>query len=121
MPLKSTFVCPFCFKQKKIQDVQFRCTNRRCVDVPDVEMTRYENGNPENPKTGKPTFSVPSEGQSIPKSAVCSECGSTTYTRVCPSCHNKLPESTLRGKDMIISVVGSLSLIHISEPTRRPG
>lgn len=107
MPLKSTFVCPFCFEQKKIQDVQFRCTNRRCVDVPDVEMTRYENGNPENPKPGKPTFSVPSEGQSIPKSAVCSECGSTTYTKVCPSCHNKLPESTLLGKDMIISVVGS--------------
>lgn len=103
MALKSTFICPFCFEEHHIQDVQFRCTNKRCVDVPDVEMTRYENGNIDNPKPGKPTF----KGVIGSKSAKCPDCGSVSYAIVCPSCHNKLPESTLLGKDMIISVVGS--------------
>ena len=107
MALKSTFICPFCFEQHKIQNIQFRCTNRRCKDVPDVELTRYENGDISIPKMGKPVFKNSSKSLSIPKSAKCPECGSTTYAVVCPSCHNKLPESTLLGKDMIISVVGS--------------
>jgi len=105
--MKSTFICPFCFEQHKISDVQFRCTNRRCKDVPDIEMTRYENGDISIPKMGKPTFKNPAKGINIPKSAKCPECGSATYAIICPSCHNKLPESTLLGKDMIISVVGS--------------
>lgn len=107
MALKSTFICPFCFERHKIQDIQFRCTNRRCKDVPDVEITRYENGDISIPKMGKTTFKNPEKGLLIPKSAKCPECGSSTYAVVCPSCHNKLPESTLLGKDMIISVVGS--------------
>lgn len=107
MALKSTFICPFCFEEHKVSDVQFRCTNRRCKDVEDIELTRYENGDISIPKMGKPTFRVASKGLSIPKSAKCPECGSSTYAVVCPSCHNKLPESTLLGKDMIISVVGS--------------
>lgn len=107
MALKSTFICPFCFEERKISDVQFRCTNRRCKDVEDIELTRYENGDISIPKMGKPTFRSPGNRLSIPKSAKCPECGSSTYAVVCPSCHNKLPESTLLGKDMIISVVGS--------------
>lgn len=107
MALKQTFICPFCFEEHKISDVQFRCTNRRCKDVEDIELTRYENGDISIPKMGKPTFKVQTRGFTIPKSAKCPECGSSTYAVVCPSCHNKLPESTLLGKDMIISVVGS--------------
>lgn len=107
MALKKTFICPFCFEEHKISDVQFRCTNRRCKDVEDIELTRYENGDETIPKMGKPTFQNPKKGIAIPKSAKCPECGSSTYAVVCPSCHNKLPESTLLGKDMIISVVGS--------------
>lgn len=107
MALKQTFICPFCFEEHKISDVQFRCTNRRCKDVEDIELTRYENGDISIPKMGKPTFKVQTKGFTIPKSAKCPECGSSTYAVVCPSCHNKLPESTLLGKDMIISVVGS--------------
>lgn len=106
MVRKSTFICPFCFEQNKLQNIQFRCTNRRCKDTPDVEITRYENGDTSIPKMGKPTFRNPSKAM-VPNSAKCPECGNTTYAVVCPSCHNKLPESTLLGKDMIISVVGS--------------
>lgn len=106
MVRKSTFICPFCFEQNKLQDIQFRCTNKRCKDIPDIEITRYENGDTSIPKMGKPTFGSPSRIM-LPNSAKCPECGNITYAVICPSCHNKLPESTLLGKDMIISVVGS--------------
>lgn len=108
MGMKTTFICPYCFEKHKLSEVQFRCTNKRCKDFDDVEMTKYENGNLKMPKQGKKTFSVPSKNAfSVPQSAKCPECGNTTYKHVCPSCHNELPESTLTGKDMIISVVGS--------------
>ena len=108
MALKSTFICPYCFEEHKISLAQFRCTNRRCKDVDDVEMTKYENGNLRMPKQGKSCFVSPSNKPfSVPKSADCPECKQKTHRVVCPSCHNTLPESTLLGRDMIISVVGS--------------
>lgn len=108
MALKTTFICPYCFEKHKISEVQFRCTNRRCNDFDDVEMTRYENGNSKMPKQGKRTFTASVKaGLSVPQSAACPECGKITYKHICPSCHNELPESTLNGKDMIISIVGS--------------
>ena len=61
--------------------------------------TKYENGDISIPKMGKPTFKATNKGLSIPTSAKCPECGSLTYAIVCPSCHNKLPESTLLGRD----------------------
>lgn len=107
MALKSKFICPFCFEEHKLSEAQFRCTNRRCKDVPDMELTKYENGDESNPMQRKICFPVQMKGMTFPKSGKCPECGSDSYAVVCPSCHNKLPESTLMGKDMIISVVGS--------------
>jgi len=105
---KAAFICPYCFGKHKLTTARFRCTNRRCKDVDDVEMTRYENGDINKPKQGKPCFSATSKNPfSIPKSSECPECKHKTFKIVCPSCHNTLPESTLLGRDMIISVVGS--------------
>lgn len=108
MAPKTTFICPYCFEKHKLSEVQFRCTNKRCNDYDDVEMTTYENGNLKMPLKGKRTFTVPTKNAfSVAQSGKCPDCGNTTYKRVCPSCHNELPESSLTGKDMIISVVGS--------------
>lgn len=97
------FICPYCFERRKISEVQFRCTNRRCKDFDDVEITRYENGNLNLPKQGKRTFTPAGR---LKTSADCPECGNKTYKRICPACHNELPDSTLDGEDMIISIVG---------------
>ena len=51
--MKSTFICPYCFEKHNLSDVQFRCTNKRCKDYDDIEMTKYENGNLKMPKKGK--------------------------------------------------------------------
>lgn len=108
MASKTTFICPYCFEKHKLSEVQFRCTNRRCKDFDDIEMTKYENGNLKMPKQGKRTFSAAGKTAfTVLKSASCPDCGKTTYKHICPSCHNELPESTLTGRDMIISIVGS--------------
>lgn len=107
MALKPSFICPFCFEESKIEEVQFRCTNRRCRDVPDIELTRYEHGDVLIPKMAKPTFRKLSKWGPKLGAAVCPECDSSTHAFICPACHNKLPLSTLEGRDMIISVVGS--------------
>lgn len=105
---KTTFVCPYCFEKRKLSEVEFRCINQRCADHDDVPITIYESGDVSMPKKGKRTF-LPPKGGGVPRSAQCPDCRQTTYKRVCPACHNELPESTLTGKDMIISVVGSRS------------
>ncbi len=108
MAPKTTFICPYCFEKHKLSEVQFRCTNRRCADFDDIEMTKYENGNLSLPKKGKKTFRAQGKNAfSVAKFGVCPECGKTTYKHVCPSCHNALPESSISGEDMIISIVGS--------------
>ena len=105
---KAAFICPYCFAEHKLTNARFRCTNRRCKDVDDVEMTRYENGDTNKPKRGKNCFSASSKNPlSLPKSAECPECKQKSFKVVCPSCHNTLPESTLLGRDMVISVVGA--------------
>jgi hypothetical protein len=108
--VKMNFICPYCFDQHKITEAQFRCTNKRCKQFPDIEMTKYLKGDEKIPIPGRKTFPVPSNiqytGDLLPN-ANCPECGKKTYMVICPSCHNHLPESTLQGKDMIISIVGS--------------
>lgn len=108
MAFKKTFICPYCFSQHKIKEAEFRCTNKRCKDFDDIEMTTYENGDLNKPLKGKKTFKADSKiSITLPKYAFCPECEKKTFKVVCPSCHNALPEATLFGRDMIISIVGS--------------
>lgn len=102
------FVCPFCFEEHLVRNVQFRCANLKCEDVDDVELTKYENDKSGLPLQRKRTFPSPiTKNYSIPKNASCPDCGRKTSKVICPSCHNNLPESSLVGEDMIISIVGS--------------
>ena len=104
---KQTFICPFCFEERKISELQFRCVNRRCKDVDDIELTKYENGDIKIPKPGKMCFKPEMKAGRFPDFGICPECKKKTYKVVCPACHNTLPESTVAGTDMIISIVGA--------------
>lgn len=105
--MNTSFVCPYCFERHKIEEVQFRCMNRRCKDVPDMEITRYYCGSTSAPRMGKTTFPAIRTGRGIADKAACPVCQSESHMTVCPSCHNKLPEATLSGEDLIIAIVGA--------------
>jgi len=105
--LKQTFICPFCFEKGRLSDLQFRCVNRRCEDVDDIPLTKYENGDIRIPKKGKTCFKVVMKAGVFPDSGECPRCHHKSHKLVCPACHNALPESTILGTDMIISIVGA--------------
>lgn len=108
MALKKTFICPYCFDKINMADIEFRCSYNRCKNTfEDMPMTIYLDGNPQMPYTGKKTFRPKVPVRKIPMSAKCPECHKDTNKIICPSCHNELPESTLTGKDRIISIVGA--------------
>ena len=83
-------VCPYCFEESMIMELKFKCTNRRCtndsVKIFDIGKNNRYNDN---------------------FSEKCPDCGEDSYRVICPNCKNPLPESTLKGKDMIISVIGA--------------
>lgn len=105
--IKSTFICPYCFQTPHISSVEFRCSNKRCEDFDDFPLTVYEQGDTNMPLKDKKTFRPDKKSLSLPTSAICPECNNTTFKYVCPCCHNEIPSSSLTGKDMIISIVGS--------------
>lgn len=93
MSLNSKIICPYCFEEHQLKNLEFKCTYQKCKTAGNKD----ENYFPAGSKAHLSTY---------PVSAVCPECGKTTYKIVCPECKNPLPESTLTGKDMIISIVG---------------
>ena len=107
---KKSFVCPYCLAKNLIWSAQYRCTNKACAEVPDIELTQYENGNTSNPIRKNKTFPAifkKIQFQLIPKHGNCPDCNSKSTKIVCPSCHNSIPESSLLGEDIIFSIVGS--------------
>lgn len=104
--MKSEFICPYCFTKNKTTSVQLQCKNPRCDKEVDMEYTRYMHADETMPTKRGRCFPVKIKGR-LPLSGECPQCGQTSYQAVCPACHNPLPEATLDGTDMIISVVGA--------------
>lgn len=98
------YICPYCYKEHKMNDVHFRCINRQCTDENDAQLAKYK---------GKASylmlkaFPYSGRGGKMPEYADCPACGVATGIRLCPDCHNPLPQSTTEGNDMIISIVGA--------------
>ncbi len=108
--LKATFTCPYCFETHMALQLRLRCSNMLCQDMPDPELTQYERGNLSCPKMGKPVFPFHTGHEppkKLPKTAPCPYCRQEAHKLVCPSCHNTLPETILKGKNMMLSIVGS--------------
>lgn len=89
MNKRKTIVCPYCFEEFAIKQLNFECINKRCKSF----------GN---------AFQISSNNKFEDRfNDVCPDCGQRSYKVVCPNCKNHLPESTLNGDDMIISVIGA--------------
>lgn len=99
------YLCPYCYKENKMADVDFRCTNRQCKEENDQQLADYERKETlVKLMTFRPRKSF---GWKMPEYAECPECGVTTSIRLCPQCHNPLPRTIDESNDMIISVIGA--------------
>lgn len=106
---KRSFICPFCFEKQETKNLEYRCVNQRCKEeTDDIPLTLYMQGDASAPLKRRPFFKgnlmMGHMETGLPR---CPECRTESGTYICPKCHNKIPESTLMGQDMIISVVGA--------------
>ncbi len=102
--------CPWCFQEFKDIEIQFRCINPSCKTVQDVEYAAYHR------LKRAPRMQVtidPDEGAfrnmfgMEADSADCPECGLSTSKKICPLCHNELPDTVGKYRHIHFAVVGS--------------
>lgn len=119
--MKMKYVCPFCFSEHAIGDVEFACDSRMiCAErdangnvvgvpgagEPDKQMQQYKHMS--QAPLGPHHFRARKTSRfSMPESAVCDWCHQVSRTRVCPSCHNTLPSTIDSDEVMIISLIGT--------------
>lgn len=122
--MKLKYVCPFCFSEHPINDVEFACEQRMVCEHKDA------NGNvlvpagagEEDPKMAKYKgvqrvrgphhFRVAKQSKlslAMPSSAVCDWCHQPSHTRVCPDCHNVLPNTVSSDEEVIVALIGTRS------------
>lgn len=103
--MAAKYLCPYCYKENKMSEVDFRCVNRQCKELNDELLAQYC-GKKTMVKlmTFKPQKNLIGK---MPQYAECTECHTTSNVRLCPQCHNILPGAIDESNDMIISIIGA--------------
>ena len=108
------YTCPYCFKEHEFEDVEFRCVNGFCSEkTQDEKYAQYLGLKKESMPLTNATFCAKTvlpklfRGRYMPMWENCPFCETKTSIRVCPDCHNELPEGIQDNEDMIIAIVGS--------------
>lgn len=103
--MSGTYLCPYCYTEYKMWEVDFRCANKRCGEENDEKLAKYHGKQTElKLKAFRAKKGILGK---MPTYAECPSCGDTTGTRLCPGCHNPLPEGIDEARDMIISIIGA--------------
>lgn len=108
------YTCPYCFQEHTFSEVEFRCVNNFCSEkIQDEKYAQYLGMKKESMKMTNATFNSTAKlpflfkNRYMPVWEECPHCGTKSSVRVCPSCHNELPEGIQDNEDMIIAIVGS--------------
>lgn len=108
------YTCPYCFTEHTFSEVEFRCVNGFCPEKEqDEKYAKYLGMEKESMKMTNVTFPSTAKlpifmkNKYMPVWEECPHCKMKSSLRVCPSCHNELPEGVQDNEDMIIAIVGS--------------
>lgn len=121
--VSDSFVCQYCLSKSKLDKIQFRSTNEHLKEIPDNKKIQFWNDLlKRNPSFVLPPAFSPrirnfglqtihnKAGQSVPVAYV-DEGKYCTDTRLCPICHNDLPEN--------IGFVNTANIIVIGDDSQR--
>ena len=107
----SKIICPYCFHEFNGNDVMFRCTNSSCPahKEEDRELNNFWRESRTPGYAFKSGIGLGKLFGKTPESAKCDRCKETSYTVICPHCHNILPKEMVREKGYIIAIVGAVN------------
>ncbi len=118
----STYTCPFCFSSIDLKNIHYQCTNPACTkiflrELDDKNANKYRSKNLEeeidiensiflgkdpagpSPVTTKYHIIRNSSGS-------CDICKKPAYKRLCPSCHNPIPQGAEEEGSTVFVVLG---------------
>lgn len=106
----ANITCPWCFQEFKDVKIQFRCINPSCELEVDELYSKYHRFS--RPMRMPQTID-PDEGAlrnmlgMEADSTACPKCGLSTSKKICPLCHNELPDTVGKYRHIHFAVVGS--------------
>ena len=104
--MAKSYLCPYCYQENKMTEVDFRCQNKQCAEENDEKLASYEGKANVVKQLAFPALKKSLLGK-MPVYEDCPQCGVTSGIRLCPRCHNPLPNAIDESNDMIISIIGA--------------
>ncbi|MDC7951801.1 hypothetical protein PAA26_07140 [Methanomassiliicoccaceae archaeon COG_1] len=124
-PLKNEYLCPFCFSRIDLSRIHYSCTNPLCAKrflegCSEADARRYrsqyragEEIDIENSvylgKDPRDRDAVTTKNHIVRNSedGLCDICHRAAYVRLCPVCHNQIPQGAEEEGSTIFAVMGS--------------
>lgn len=121
-PPTATYTCPFCFSSIDLKKIHYQCTNPACTrqflrNLKEKEARRYRSGKIDEEIDIEHTIFVGKDPagpnpittkQHIVRnsSGICDICNRSAYKRLCPVCHNPIPQGAEDEGSTIFVVLG---------------
>ncbi|AIZ56529.1 hypothetical protein Mpt1_c06440 [Candidatus Methanoplasma termitum] len=121
-PHSSKYTCPFCFASVDLKDIHYQCTNPACTkmflrELDEKTARKYRSKNideeidPENSiflgKDPAGLSPVTTKYHIIRNaSGICDICKKPVYKRLCPGCHNPIPQGAEEEGSTVFVVLG---------------
>jgi len=118
----SKYTCPFCFGSVDLKDIHYQCTNPACTKIfireqGDKNARKYKSKNPEEEIDVENTIFMGRDPAGTTPvttkyhitrnaSGTCEICKKPVYKRLCPSCHNPIPQGAEEEGSTVFVVLG---------------
>ena len=121
-PHASTYTCPFCFGSVDLKDIHYQCTNPACTKIfireqGEKSAAKYKSKNPEEEIDIENTIFLgrdPAGATPVTtkyhiirnSTGTCDICKKPVYKRLCPGCHNPIPQGAEEEGSTVFVLLG---------------
>ena len=116
------YTCPFCFSSVDLKDIHYQCTNPACTkiflrELDDKSARKYRSKNADEEIDIENTIFIgrdPAGSSPVTtkyhivrnSSGICDICKKSVYKRLCPSCHNPIPQGAEEEGSTVFVLLG---------------
>lgn len=95
------FICPYCFTESKLKEIEFRCQNPSCITEPDEKYSQFRDIRPALRMRHIIKTNL------TKKKLKCDQCNEDSTDRICPHCHTSLPYTIGEFEDFTFAIIGA--------------